>query len=90
MNQYYHPYFYNHTGEKIVSEMQQFNQRITNIELQLNHLMNILLQQQQAHTIRNRSHSEQPEPGVPSEKNKLPEQPRSVFIPPGVNGIIRM
>lgn len=33
---------------------------------------------------------EQPEPGVPSEKYKLPEKPRRVYIPPGVNGIVRM
>lgn len=33
---------------------------------------------------------DQPEPGIPSEKHKLPEKPRRVFIPAGKNGVVRM
>lgn len=39
---------------------------------------------------RETTNSDQPEPGVPSEKHKLPEQYRREYIPPGMSGIVRM
>ena len=121
MYHHWNSFDYNNTRAKTRSESQHIAQRIANIELQLNHLMETFSQQQQLYqqlqqaylnhsyqqqkedpTIENLylqqiEHSEleernpeEPEPGVPSEKYKLPEKPRSVFIPPGVSGIVRM
>jgi hypothetical protein len=89
-------YRLNHLMETLLRQ-QQFYQQLhqayfrhsNQLQKEVPTLKNLSMQQIEQ-SEQEKNNPEQPEPGVPSEKYKLPEQPRSVFIPPGVNGIVRM